>query len=449
MQYRPFDQRLPDIKPEQLAVLGETHEGWYVEYKSDLVLTRDLAKSMSSFANQHGGWLFLGVREDPDTLVAGSFPGIPNERVPEGVEALRNAAKDLLNPPVYYEHRVFGGPIDAIRLEAGRSILAVQVPQGVNTPYIHNDGRIYQRIGDSSQPTHVSDRSTFDGLARRAQIARQELEEFVTWSPSISKGEEENCYMHLVILSDPYGMMEHHYDGDFERFASTMSEDPISFDNFFSMADGYVARQVSSNAPDKRILTWHFFSNCASFVTLPIPILTHDSDPVRLSSYSIGDRFDALLADQRLSYRRVVDLNIIPNLCAAAVTRHRRLVEAQGIRGPYYIKARLENIWRTIPFIDSAKYLEHLETFGVPVVQDDEAIVPSGTTIESFVLVPEASPSPPGEAEPGVEISFILGAQILQALGIPVGLWLERESVLEFLSLGERRQALQRRRGGH
>ena len=286
-------------------------------------------------------------------------------------------------------------------------------------------------------------------LATRAEVARKQLEDLVLWSPTVSQGEENNCYIHLIILSDPYGIMGHRYDGDFQRFVSTMREGPIPFDNFFSMRDGYVARQVSSNDPGRRILTWHFFSSCASFVTLPIPILTHNSDPVRLSSYSIGDRFEALLADQGLSYRRIVDLNIIPDLCAAAVARHRRLVEGQGIRGPYYIKARLENTWRTIPFIDFAKYLDHLEAFGIPVVQDDQAVVPSGTTIESFVLVPEANPSRPGEAEPDVEISFLLGAQILQALGIPVELWLERESVLEFLSLGERRQALQRRQGGH
>ena len=115
-------------------MLRETHEGWYVEYKSDLLPARDLAKSISSFANQHGGWLFLGVRDNRETLLAESLPGIPDERVPEGVEALRNAAKDLLNPSVYYEHRVFAGPIDSIGLEAGRSILAVRIPQSVNNP---------------------------------------------------------------------------------------------------------------------------------------------------------------------------------------------------------------------------------------------------------------------------------------------------------------------------
>ena len=444
MQYRPFDERLPDIRPEQLAVLRETHEGWYVEYKSDLLPARDLAKSISSFANQHGGWLFLGVRDNRETLLAESFPGIPDERVPEGVEALRNAAKDLLSPSVYYEHRVFGGPIEAIGLEAGRSILAVQIPQSANTPHIHNDGRIYQRIGDSSQPISVSDRSTFDDLARRAAVARERLEELVRWSPPISEAEADNSYIHLMILSDPYGIMGHHYDGDFQRFVSTMrEEDPIAFDNFFSMNDGYVARQAISNDPNYRIFTWHFFRSCSSFVTIPIPALS----PSQQSLYSIGDAFGELLAERGLSHRRVLDLNIVPDLCAAAVTRHRRLVEPQGIRGPYYIKARIENVWRTISFIDSTRYLEHLGTFGIPVVQDDEVIVPNGTTLESFALVPEASASPPGKVEPGVEIPLLLGVQVFQALGIPSELWLRRESLSEFLSLGNRRRAFQRRQG--
>ena len=447
MQYRPFAERLPDVRPEQLAALRETHEGWYVEYKSDLIRPRDLAKSMSSFANQHGGWLFLGVRDDPDTLVADSFPGIPDEQVPEGVEALRNAAKDLLNPSVDYEHRVFAGPIDSIGLEAGRSILAVQIPRSVNTPHIHNDGRIYQRIGDSSQPTPISDRSTFDMLARRAEEARKELEELVLWTPTVSEGEQDSCYIHLIILSDPYGVMGHRYEGDFQRFVKTMREkEPIPFDNFFSMNDGYIARQTESNDPDQRILTWHLSNDCTSFITMPIPILRHRADLVESGLYPRGTEFGSLLSEHGLEYRRIVDLNIIPDFCVAAINRHRQLVEGQGARGPSYMKARLENIWRTIPFIDHPEYLDHVGDYGVPLVQHDRAIVPSGTAFESFWSVPETIEVAPGKAEPAVAVAFAFSVHIFNALGIPLGFSLQ--SIPELTALGGRRLAFQRGRQG-
>ena len=160
MLYRPFADDLDEVAPEDLVRLMDVHEGWYVEYKRELVGNRDLAKSLSSFANQYGGWLFLGIQEDAASNVAAGFPGIPDSEVQNALDSIRNSAKDLLNPPVFYNVRKFEGPIESITLPDGRTIIVVQVPEGPNSPYIHNDGRIYRRVGDSSQPTPVTDRAT-------------------------------------------------------------------------------------------------------------------------------------------------------------------------------------------------------------------------------------------------------------------------------------------------
>ena len=201
MLYRPFADDLQEVPPEDLIRLKDVHEGWYAEYKGALIANRELAKSLSSFANQYGGWLFLGVKEDSKENVASSFPGIPKAQVQDALDSIRNSAKDLLNPPVFYNVREFEGPIDAIGLPVGRSIVVVQIPEGSNSPYIHNDGRIYRRVGDSSQPTPVTDRSTFDLLTRRGEEARSRLEERVLWTPVTSKGEEKpalySCQCHV------------------------------------------------------------------------------------------------------------------------------------------------------------------------------------------------------------------------------------------------------------
>ena len=191
MLYRPFAERLDDVSPEELIRLKEVHEGWYVEYKENLISNHDLAKSLSSFANQYGGWLFLGVKEDAQENVAASFPGIPDSEIQGVLDSIRNSAKDLLNPPVFYNVRIFEGPIDPIALPAGRVIVVVQIPEGPNSPYIHNDGRIYRRVGDSSQPFPVKDRGTFDLLAQRGEEAKEKLSDRILWSPVISKGEKK------------------------------------------------------------------------------------------------------------------------------------------------------------------------------------------------------------------------------------------------------------------
>ena len=166
-----------------------------------------MRKAFLRLLTNNGGWLFLGVKEDGRDHVADSFPGIPDSQVNPALDSIRNAAKYLLNPPIFYNVRLFPGPTDSIGLGEGHSIIVVQVPEGPNSPYIHNDGRIYRRVGDSSQPVSVTDRSTFDLLAQRGEEARKRLAERVLWSPVTSKGEENQPYIHLSILSDPYELL--------------------------------------------------------------------------------------------------------------------------------------------------------------------------------------------------------------------------------------------------
>ena len=110
------------------------------------------------------------------------------------------------------------------------------------------------------------------------------------------------------------------------------------------------------------------------------------------------------------------------------------------------MKARLENIWRTIPFIDHSEYLDHVSGYGVPLVQHERVIVPNGTALESFWSVPETIEVPPGKAEPAVGEAFAFAVHIFNALGIPMEFSLR--SIPELTALGGRRLAFQRGRQG-
>ena len=162
--------------------------------------------------------MFIGVEQGRETNVAAGFPGVPDDGLQHALESIRNAAADYLQPPVFYDTRVISGPVQEIGLETGRSIIIIEIPQGPNSPYIHNNGRIYRRIGDSSKPERVTDRATFDLLAQRGQEARSRLEELVLWIPETSKGEEDQPYIHISVMSDPYEVMGHWYEGEFEDF---------------------------------------------------------------------------------------------------------------------------------------------------------------------------------------------------------------------------------------
>ena len=417
MQYTPFNEELADIVPDDLASLKEVHEGWYVEYKSQLTTNRALAKTLSSFANQYGGWLFLGIADDRESLAARDFPGIPRPRVPRAIESLRNAAKDIVRPSVFYETRVFPGPIESIGLEEDQSIIVVRIPQGPNSPYIHNDGRIYLRVGDSSDPRPANDRSTFDLLSQRRERARTRLEKRIMRQPAISKGEGQQPFIHFSIFSDPYEMMGHWYSGGFADFGKVMRGKMVPFDNIFSTSEGFIARQAVNNPLINRIFTWEFSRACHSFITFPLPSLNRlDRSWIK---YVIGQRFFSKITDSGIDSTRILDLNLIVSFASSIVNRHRILVSQARVKGPFYIKVHVANVWRTIPFLDIPLYLDHISDYGFPVVQDTNIFVPGGPLLDSFVIAPEIDVLPCESEMSADKGALSISIDILQSLGIP------------------------------
>ena len=423
-RYTPFEKELSDISPDDLATLKDVHEGWYVEYKSELIKTRRIAKSLSSYANQLGGWIFFGVLEEQNLHVAESFPGILNSNVPNALESIRNASKDLISPDVFYNFQVFKGPINSLELPSSRSIIVVQIPQGADCPYVHNDGHIYRRIADSSDPKPETDRSRLDLLIERGNQARSRLEDFVTQIPTVSKGEEEQCYIHLSIMSDPYETLGHRYSAGFSEFSELMRQNSIPFDNIYPKSGGYIARQIINNNPYNRVLTWEFSRHCHSFITFPVPLLQSGVPGSDLPTDSIYEHFISKLIENRLDGSRILDLNSTLVALVSIIRRHRRLAWQANVKGPFYVKAYLKNIWRTVPFIDLPIFLDSVSEYGFPIVQDRDVLVPNGTSLDTFVVLPERD-APKSESmgsqEEDVEQvmeAFEINGHILEAFGI-------------------------------
>jgi Putative DNA-binding domain len=444
-RFNPFDTELKRIEPADLQKLIYVSEGWYIEYKSEVIQVKAIGKSISAFANQYGGWLVVGVKENPGTHTADSFPGIEESAVYHFLQNIREASKDILNPEVFYEAREFKGPIQEINLPTGRSVIVVRVPPGAETPYIHADGRVYRRVADSSAPKPETDRSTLDRLWDRAEKARMRLEKFVTRSPVTSKAEENNTYLHLSILSDPYEVRGDWFNGTFTDFSKIMRGNPIPFDNIYSSSGGFVARQTNGNDPYHRIFTWEFDLHCHSFITLPINLSSEPYLPT-LISYSFGRQYNDLLDKANVSSSRLLDLNIMLDALTAIVARHRSLAMHAGVHGPFYVKAHLENVWRTVPFLDTEKFMVYVHENGIPVVQEEDVLSPPGTALETFVLLPEKTELSE-DAKDSLIDAIRIGCVIFEALGVPRELYVDDVSALEELfQVGQRFKAAQQLR---
>ena len=420
----PFDKEIGDLLAEDLAELKEVYEGWFVEYKEEAISPRNIAKGLSTFANQYGGWLFFGIAEDRDNRTAGSFPGIPTGSVQHTLDAIRNASKDLVRPSVFYEHKIFGGPIHAISLPADHSIIVVRVPQGPDTPYFHNDGRIYRRVGDASGPQHITDRSELDRLSARREEALNRSNIRIERSPVTSQAERDIPYLHVHILSDPYEILGHRYAGGFTHFAGVMSGKMLPFDNVFPSNEGYVARQIGSNDPYFRGLTWEFSLRCHSLVSAPIQVMSKESLNSGSTQYSTIDDFGRLVEQVGLDPVRVLDLDALLKFLWAVTVRHRLLVGQANVKGPFYVKCQLENVWRTTPYLDVPEFVEHAKSYGLPLVQETDISVPLGSTLESFMRLEEREPPDSESVDseesilgPAQDVARI-GSYIFAALGL-------------------------------
>lgn len=428
MRYTPFSNDISDVEPSELESLREVHEGWYVEYKSQLVRPQSLAKSLASFANQFGGWLFLGIGENKHSGTAGTFPGIPNEEVPQALESLRNAAKDIIRPVVEYRERTFPGPIKSIGLDSDRSLLAVYIPEGLNTPYVTIDGRIYIRIGDSSTPNHANDRATFDLLYKRGEDRRQLLKILTDRTPELSEVEREQSFLHLSILSDPYATLGHRYTASFSDFSGMMKKGFLPFDNVYATLDGFVARQVKGNDRNLRLFTWEFLRDGHSFVTVPMSRLTcspsewttgTDGQIGLLSRGETAREFCEVVHRYGLSDCPILDLTTFADLVLAIFRRHRTIVSQTNKGGPLHTNARIANVWRTIPYLDLPEYIEHVKMYDIPLVQWNEFELPPAWNMNPCIVIPEWD-SVPNEPEPGSDQGPIgIWLSVMEALGIP------------------------------
>lgn len=166
----------------------------------------------------------------------------------------------------------------------------------------------------------------------------------------------------------------------------------LSFDNVFTASDAFIARQVCNNNPDFQVFTWKYYRNCVSEITVPIPsvqIGSKDLEPF-LRGYSFSTPFIQHCSSIGLNAGWALDLSQSYLILSSIMVRLHRLFEIEGLPWPVYMKARIDNAWRRIPFLDVQDYIALLGNFGLPVVQQSECYAPYGTDPDSCLRLNNA-----------------------------------------------------------
>ncbi len=391
-RYSPFTKPLAEFPPEELGVLRNVSEGWFVDYKAEPISARDFGKHLSAFANQFGGWLFVGVAEGPNkSLTAGSFPGIPAADVGGVLVTIREGVSAHVSPTVYFAHRVIDGPVEAIGLATGRSIIVVDVPEGPNPPFVHSSGRIYRRIADSSEPKAETDRAVLDSMWRKSQDLRNRLQEFIL-DPT-SQTDKTVCYLYLMedlTMSLPENGLGFAGFRDAMR-AETPNGMAIPLDNIYSTQDGFIARHYwHDNNPLSELVSLRWWRSGNVRLTVPINCIQFTPWIEEVVGDNLFHEFHRIVGKRYQEYQWILNLDQWLVGVFTLAGRYLDLRDKLDSRKPIYGTVVFSNVLARTPFIGMESYLKNVNQHGTPVVQDHLTMFPPGIELNSFIVLDDS-----------------------------------------------------------
>jgi predicted HTH transcriptional regulator len=124
---------------QELIEQGE-HE--HQDFKFSISDARKIARSVSAFANNDGGWLLIGVKDN------GTVAGVRNE---EDIYVVEQAAQMCCTPPQDVK-------FDAFKVDGGLIVIRATVAKAAKRPVqvIEADGRrrAYYRVADENIAAH-------------------------------------------------------------------------------------------------------------------------------------------------------------------------------------------------------------------------------------------------------------------------------------------------------
>ncbi|MBP5064994.1 ATP-binding protein [Pseudomonas chlororaphis] len=432
--FSPFNKSFSDLDAPDLASLKTVTEGWYVEYKQEVPKSESIAKSIAAMANSYGGWIFYGVKEESkENSVAGEFIGIDKSLADASLQKIRQAVTSAINPDCHYEAKAIFGPCSEISLDGAKCIICIAVPQSIEAPHVHSRGVIYRRIADGSEPVAETDRHMIEKMFQRSTKTVESFKKWIKRDPEFSKGESEIPYLRLMISPNIWKMPRNEFGLNIDTIKNALNKtegrvSSIPFDTFYTSATGIIARQCSTRDPTNAGLTWQFYRDLSSEVLIPLHWTKGSTTYLlaELYKYEQGQNFVQLLESSKIENTTVVNLSILYNLLMGLVEAQREIFSQVGWPQTFYIKAKLLNVWRIIPFIDCEFYVDYLKRHGIPVSLTSDVISPPGFHPDTFFFV--------DNKEEASSDSFRMMLQtiwcfipIAEAFGIPVTYLLQEQ----------------------
>ncbi|MGI2153315.1 AlbA family DNA-binding domain-containing protein [Shewanella oncorhynchi] len=393
--YYPFKNKIEEIDFNDLLILREVSEGWYIDYKVQGLKITDFAKHLSAFANQYGGWLIIGISEAPDgSRTASEFLGIPNEQLEKLSRDIREASAAHVNPEVLYEEKVIKGPLEDIGLAEGKSILVIGIPMSHNTPHIHASGRIYRRLADQSKPKEETDRYILDELWRRGKNHQDKIKDFLKNIPELPESQSDNPWVHIY-FKPADGQLAPKKSLSFDEFSKIVRNTnndilgvhaPMQAIN--TTANGFIARQIENNDPSLASLTirwWH-----GGRVRFDIPLNQFDFKGFIATQERNKYAFDFCKLAHEVGFKdmKIVDYSMFIQILASLSISYIHMLNLTSDKRDIYSCYTLRNVFHTSPYVDSELFMKRIREFSLPLTVDRIISIPSEPTEETMFFHP-------------------------------------------------------------
>ncbi len=395
---KPIGQQL-DINDLNELITNSVAEGFYVEYKSDFVDSKKIARSIASFANTYGGWYFIGVKADKQTGgIASNICGFDTSQMQDPMNKALTPVRQNLSHMPRLDHQL-------IAISHNRAVIAIYVPEGLDTPYITQDGAIYRRAADASDPIVENNRHSIDKLVERGREEKKRFGDFCHDNRAFGKDEQNSPWISVYLQPQPRGLIklnEITESENIERLIAKTNQnldfrvgDTVAFNANVPFNAGQSSglsislKQIESGLIAHNGLTIELFPDGGCKIHIPIKLVQY---PLSQTPSSSTIPFPQMQSKKSLE----ILTNLIANdLRNAAILKfidfnHSALILAWTI-GFYldwfkendsnklttiWARVSVRNIWRTVPVVDSDSWASIVEKFGLPVSQHDSLSIP-------------------------------------------------------------------------
>lgn len=420
-----------EMNNSNIPELKTLQEGWFVEFKEYAPDSGKLARSVSSFANSHGGLLVIGAKEEQKTRRLADFSPMTQAQADACILKVRESVTAHISPPPFFEARAM--EIESLpEHDDHRWIVLISIPKGRIGPYLHSSGCIYVRVGDAATPFALTDLTLQERLwsesLQRKKRMRSRIE---LLSAQLKYGAPS---VHVVILADEeVATNTNRFSfNDFRKLALSKHAEGADaiFDHAQTLDRSFVARRTEKKV-DAASVVWDYdVSSRLHFIRLPIA--THIWRDGIFESQSDEKKFglDSLSEKLRTSHvaEDVMVANLLPTLWLLSIIIHKvkMLHQNQGYSGKLWLNACAVDVNGTVPFLGTPMYFSEMEEIGLPYVLREVGFLHSLDEKSSWL---SSSTTLPGAEEFSSQIdvitSFALFAQLAQSMGIS-----------EYLSMG-------------